>query len=221
MKRITFVTAVASVALAAVGVAPAVHAADLMVSPPPTAPMAMASPTNIYVLLYGGLAAGGTMNWYDGGDPDGYLDLDHGWAFGGALGVQTPIDGVSIEGDLFHTYRGEVADDDDVDGPSESASTTSLMANLKYTAHLNDMFDLYGGAGIGGIYLSYDDEGDLYTGWGLGYQVMVGVSAQVADHFSVFGELRYQSTFNPIDVGDGYSIDAPVAAALVGLKISM
>lgn len=220
MRRLAFATAVATVALAAAGVAPAVHAADLMVStPPPAAPMAPASPMNVYAMLYGGVAFGGAIDWYnpDGSFEDEYT-IDPGWAIGGTIGVETPIDGVSIEGDIFHTYR------EYNDYPTYNLSTTSLMANLKYTAHLSSTFDVYMGAGLGGIMLSYDDDGDIYEGWGLGYQAMVGASMNVTDNVSIFGELRYQNSFSPIPVSgpyDDYQLQAPVAAALVGIKLSM
>lgn len=222
MKRMTFATASAFVALAAAGIVTGVQAADLIVSEP--APMAPASPTNIYALLYGGIALGGTadLEWFDDGVPDGPYseDLDPNWALGAAVGVGV-ADGLSIEADVFHT-NGRVMYDD----PDYNISTTSLMANLKYTAHLSDTFDVYAGAGIGGINLTYDYDGTDYSGWGLGYQVMVGASANVTDNIGIFGEVRYQNSFSAIETSESSStwtneIQAPVLAVLAGIKIGM
>lgn len=220
MKRMTFATATAVVALATAGVATGVHAADLIVDEPAAAVVAPAD-HNIYALLYGGVALGGVINWYDDAG-DFYEDYDYtpGWALGGAIGIGTGIAGLSVEADVFHTHR-------EYDGSGTyPVDTTSLMANLKYTLSLNDVFDVYAGAGVGGIHLNYvnGDPADVYSGWGLGYQVMVGASANVADNVAIFGELRYQNTFSPVTVdidSDYYSLEVPTTAVLVGIKLSM
>jgi opacity protein-like surface antigen len=215
MTGIKFITATAIIALAAAGAVTGVEAADLYVPPPDDDVFVDTADPTIYALLYGGLAFDGPITWDDAAnDPWGYHLLP-GYAAGAAIGVSV-MEGLSVELDLFHT-GGRTYDDD----PDYITSTTSLMINGKYTLHLNEVFDVYGGAGVGGIFLRYDSDGTIYSGWGAGYQLMVGASANVTENIAIFGELRHQNSFAPIQVEGGYTIQAPVTAALIGIKLSM
>jgi opacity protein-like surface antigen len=61
-------------------------------------------------------------------------------------------------------------------------------------------------------------EDDDY-GYGAGGQVFAGLSMNVADNVSVFGEVRYQGAFSTIDA-DGWEVDFSRTAVLAGLKFS-
>jgi opacity protein-like surface antigen len=194
------------------------HAADLMISEP-AAPMAPApSGMSIYAQLLGGVALAGDFDVYDGDTLDYTDSFDPGWAVAGTIGVVV-MDGLSAELDVLHTDRGDPTDEDD------SLDTTSFMGNLKYTVALNEMFSLYGAAGLGWIRIHEveDDDypGDFYYS-GFGYQLILGASAQVTDNISLVGEFRHQDTFGPIDDEDfeGYSGQAGVNVFLAGLKVS-
>lgn len=161
-----------------------------------------------YFQVLGGAALPGSYEYDDGLD----YDLDAGYALAGTVGVVV-LDGVSVELDVFHANR--VLPDYDY----YSVATTSLMANVKYTAALNDMFSLYAAVGAGVIHVSEQDDnaGETYTGNGFGYQLIGGVAAEIADGISLLGEVRYQNSFSDIGV-QNWGITVPTASALVGLK---
>jgi opacity protein-like surface antigen len=215
MTRIKLATATALVALAAAGVATGVQAADLILEPRDDAFVDVTDPS-FYALLYGGVAFPSTAVWTN--DDEEY-DLSHGYALGGAIGVGI-VEGLSVELDVFHTGNRH-----DIDDPDYVLSTLSVMGNIKGTLPLNEVFDVYGGAGVGGIHLRYDYGGDIYTGWGAGYQFMIGASFNVTENIAIFGELRHQNSFSAIDVvdqdDDERTLSVPTNAALVGIKLSM
>lgn len=90
------------------------------------------------------------------------------------------------------------------------------MADLVYTAPLTDAVSAYIGAGLGVVGAQYNDND---FGYGAGGQVFGGLSLNVADSVSVFGEVRYQSAFSTIDA-DGYDVEFKRTAVLGGLKLS-
>ena len=83
-------------------------------------------------------------------------------------------------------YGDEEGEDDD------ELNSTSFMANAVYSVDLNDMFSLYGGAGLGIISLDFVDAdgGDSASGSGAGYQVFAGVQAAVAENVALTLEAR-------------------------------
>jgi opacity protein-like surface antigen len=189
-----FLTAAAIVATCATAAA-----ADLAVA---EAPAPAASSINGYVQLLGGWVMPNTLTSV----PELSLvaattvDFDAGWALGATFGLETPIDGLSVEVDVLRTWA-------DTEGVSiETAGSlisTSLMANAVYSVDLNDMFSLYGGAGLGMIALEAapDDETlPVGTGSGAGYQVFAGVQADVAENVALTLEGRYQSSFDNIEM---------------------
>lgn len=201
-----------AITLVSIGMtAAAARAADLPVAAPAAA---IASPvlSGFYAEIYGGGALAGTLDALDSGAPSYTEQMNAGWAFGGAIGMETGVSGLSVEADVFHTRR------DESGYPDYILDTTSVMANAKYTFHLSDSFDLYAGAGLGGINFSYDEGGTTYSGWGLGYQVMAGAAVNVSDSVSLFGEYRFQNTFSHIGLDSTYSYALPNSSILAGLK---
>lgn len=165
---------------------------------------------SVYFQLLGGYVAAGEVSFNDGGD---VYDTVAGWGIAGTVGVVV-MDGLSVEADVLHTRRAETP------APYEYY-TTSLMANLKYTAELNEMFSLYAAAGLGYIWNieHYIPTGEEWTASGFGYQVIVGASAQVTDNIALIGEARFQNTFGEAE-GDGFSLGVPTTAVLFGAKVS-
>ena len=210
-------TKFAAAAVLALGAltAPAL-AADLIVDEAPAAVAPVAS--GLYVQLLGGAALAGTLDFYDEGD---FVDDDEvpaGGAVAGVVGFGTSIDGLSIEGDAFYTQRDYTNDPDEF-----TLTTGALMAALKYTLSLNDAFGLYGAVGVGGVFLHDEDAGGgtVYAdGWGAGYLLKAGVTAQVAENFGLVGEVRYTDSFSPITGTDGYNdVQSGTTAALAGIQI--
>lgn len=168
--------------------------------------------SSVYVQLLGGAALSGVLS-----TPTNDYDYDLGYAFAGTIGVVV-FEGLSVEADLFYTHRA------DANFPDDSWSTTSLMANLKYTLPLNEMFSIYAAAGVGAIsgvdYRGLSDTAYNYSGYG--YQLMAGVTADVTDNIAVVGEVRYQNEFEPLE-WEGGPVDsraAPTVAVMAGLKLS-
>jgi opacity protein-like surface antigen len=227
MTRIKFATATALAALAIGCVATGVQAADLVFDVPEERTFVDPPDLGLYALLYGGVAFKGNVQ-FDEECCDWEDDYGPGPAVGGAIGVRV-VEGLSVELDVFHTHRalndsGDWWNWQDLDW-EDTISTTSLMVNGKFTLALNDVFDVYAGAGVGGIWLAYNYYGETATGMGAGYQVMIGASANVTENIAIFGELRHQNSFSPIEVegpnfGPG-TIHSPVNAALLGVRLSM
>jgi opacity protein-like surface antigen len=97
------------------------------------------------------------------------------------------------------------------------------MANAKYTAHLNDMFSVYGAVGVGHIWLTNFDGPPVSQTFelsGFGYQLIAGVGGQLTDGVSVVGEYRYQDTFSPYDIGGpgDPNMTVPTSSLLAGVK---
>ena len=127
------------------------------------------------------------------------IDFDAGWALGATVGIETPIDGVSVEVDVLRTWADAAGEGDPA--PDVSLISTSLMANAVYSIDLNDMFSLYGGAGLGIIALELEADGDaIVSGSGAGYQVFAGIQAAVAENVALTLEGRYQSSIDDIEM---------------------
>lgn len=165
---------------------------------------------SIYFQVLGGVALAGTVEYSPGSE----YDLVAGYAVAGAIGVVI-VDGLSVEADIFHAKR-------DYDLSSDaSVATTSLMGNVKYTAELNDMFSLYGAVGVGIISFEETEPGEVDSGSGFGYQLILGVSAEMTENIALVGEFRYQNSFGGLEITDTpVSATVPTAAVLVGAKLS-
>ena len=192
------------------------QAADLMVD---EAPMAMDTSlvnSSIYVQLLGGVALQGDFDYYH--DDSGYVfdssdTLAAGFAVAGTIGVVV-MDGLSVEADAMYTKR-------NFDEFDAEVSSASLMGNLKYTAQLNDMFSIYGAAGLGVI--GYTSKSKDTTDFGgPGYQLIAGVGAKLTDNITAIAEYRYQNTFGvaPAVDDDYYGFQVPTSTVLVGVKLA-
>lgn len=213
MKNFILVTGAALCALAG-----SASAADLIVQEPAVVVPA-ASDVGVYLQLLGGAALPGTLNFFNpDGSEDGGDDLPAGGAIAGVIGIGTGFEGLSLEGDFFLTQRDYLSN-----GGDYTLTTGTAMAALKYTVSLNDSFGIYGGVGLGGVFL-HDEAADgspvYVNNWGFGYLVKAGVTAKVAEQISLVGEVRYANSFAPID-GKSTSADeqSGTAAVLVGLQI--
>lgn len=189
------------------------HGADLIVEDAPAPVDTSFVNSSMYVQLLGGAVLAGDEVYYDEGDYDGTNKFDAGYAIAGAVGVVV-MDGLSVEADAMYTKREYYT------GPGHALSTASIMGNLKYTVPLNDMFSVYGAAGLG--FIGYDLENitpDAYSG--LGYQLIAGVGAKLSDSITAIAEFRHQNTFdralNPDDSDLAASI--PTNTVLVGIKL--
>ena len=181
-------------AAAVVAMCTTAAAADLLVTEVPAeVPAPEASSINGYVQLMGGWTMPNTLSFSAEGD------FDAGWALGATVGIETPIDGVSVEVDVLRTWA--VAPSEGDPAPDFSLISTSLMANAVYSIDLNDMFSLYGGAGLGIIALEIEADGDaIVSGSGAGYQVFAGIQAAVAENVALTLEGRYQSSIDDIEM---------------------
>lgn len=168
----------------------------------------------VYFQLLGGVTAGGEITQVNPATT--IYDLSPGRALAGTIGVVV-AEGLSLEADVLRTQR------DYTDFPGDTFSTTSLMANVKYTAALNDTLSLYGAVGVGAIwgvdyFANYDDD---YHVSGLGFQLIAGASAYLMENLAAIGEIRYQGSFGPLhDEPRDDLRDTAVVAVTTGLKLS-
>lgn len=203
-------------AATALGFASAAHAADLIVDTAPASVDPSFVDSSIYAQLLGGVVGGLDVQWWEDGNDDGTTATDPGYAIAATLGVVV-MDGVSLEADVLHTSRNSVDNGDD-----DIYSTTSLMANAKYTLHLNDTFSVYGAVGLGYIWGTENWFGDDYNYDGIGYQVIAGVGMKFTDNITGVAEYRFQNSLdhnNDVD-DDTYGLSIPNSALLAGLKFS-
>lgn len=201
MKKLVGIAAVATLAAGFSG--GAAVAADLMVEAPIVAPT-LADDGSVYFKVYGGVVLENNLEW-EGAD----YDLDAGWLFGGAVGMDVFAPGLAVELDATISsteYSGEGAE----------LNGITVMADLVYTAPVTDAVSAYFGAGLGVVGVQYNGNG---YGYGAGGQVFGGLSLAVANNVSLFGEVRYQSAFSTIDA-DGYDVEFNRTAVLAGLKFS-
>lgn len=204
MKKLVGIVAVATLASGFSG--GAAVAADLMVQEPVVAP-ALADDGSVYFKVYGGVTLENTLSWSDGIEGD--YDLDAGWLFGGAVGMDVFAPGLAVELDATYSHAEYSGEGNDLNG-------ITVMADLVYTAPLTDALSAYFGAGLGVVGAQYQD---FDYGYGFGGQVFAGLSMNVTDNVSVFGEVRYQGAFDTIDA-DGFDVEFKRTAVLAGLKFS-
>lgn len=191
----------------------AVQAADLIIVPEGVPPAVVASPS-IYVQLLGGAAVGLDVDFFEAGILDSSYEMDIGGAAAASIGVMV-MENLAIEGDVLWTDRVFTTE------PDYDLSTLSVMVNVKAFLPLADMFTLYGAVGVGHISYSVNpqDSGDY---GGFGYQLIGGVSADVAENIAIVGEVRFQDTFSeaPDTDFDLFGIRAPTVSVLGGVKLS-
>jgi opacity protein-like surface antigen len=197
---------------------PSAWAADLMPLAEPNAVVDttfVSSP--IYVQLLGGATFGLDATFYLGGALDAVDPTRVGYAVAGTVGV-TVYQGLSIEADVMHTFRNEVA------AGLDTYATTSLMANLKYTLPVNDIFSVYAAAGLGYIWVDNYDGPPVdvdYSFGGFGYQLIGGASVAFTPNLTGLAEFRFQDSVKDYEIfGGAASLDLPTATVLTGLKLS-
>lgn len=192
--------ALAIMAFVAVSNGPA-FAADLIVEE--AAPVTAQDWGSFYLKVYGGTTLESTLSW-DGSD----YDMEAGWLVGGAVGMEVFTPGLSIELDVTAS-KANYGDDTFLSG-------STVMADLVYTAALTDTFSAYLGAGLGIVGAQYED---YDFGYGAGGQAFAGLSLDLTENVSVFGEARFQSAFDTIEA-DGYDLEFSRTAVLAGIKLS-
>lgn len=167
---------------------------------------------SFYGKVYGGGTLANTLSW-NGTD----YPMDAGWLLGGAVGTGVGVPGVSVELDA-------TASDANYTGYDTSERAVTVMGDVVLSAPMGESFAVYGGAGLGAVGVQYHNASpDSAFGFGPGGQIFVGASAAVADNVSLFGELRYQAAFNPIDVdhnGHTDTLQYNRTSVLFGLKFS-
>ncbi len=204
------------ISLAVLGTAFGAHAADFLVQE--EAASATGSSFNGYIQVVGGISKENEsgLDW----DYIANVPMDQGTAFGVALGMETPVDGVSVEIDALRsgaTYAGF----------PNYLNATTVMGNVDYSAILNDSLSFYGGLGAGVVRLNYDNGDNISpdsNGNGLGWQAFAGAELAVADHLSLTLEVRHQQAFETIevtpDVGSAYDIEYARTVMLAGVLVS-
>ena len=187
-------------------------AADLVVIDDPVVVPDETVLSGFYAQLLVGVALPGTQYWVSG--IEGEWDMELGPAVAGTLGM-TVLEGLSVEIDAV--YTDQQFDPDDYDG---SASTFSLMGNLKYSFALGEDFGVYFAGGAGYIWEQHLDDID-FGGWG--YQVIAGASLDVTDNVAIIGEYRYQNSFAPLENVDDpdWTHEVPKHLVMVGAKLSL
>lgn len=172
--------------------------------------------TSFYVKAYGGTTAEDAQ--FAG---VGLWDLEKGHFLGAAIGVATPVPGLSLELDLTHS-RANYA------GDTNALEATLAMANIVYSLPVNDSFSVYGGLGLGYAHVLDDCiEQEIYdaSGSAAAAQLFAGAEVKLVEAVSFFGELRYQSAIGRVDAtseGEGtFGVDYARTAILAGIKISL
>ena len=191
------------------------QAADLLVEEAPVAPDTSFVNSGIYFQLLGGVVQDLPVNYFEDGSDDGDADTDFGYSFAATAGVVV-VDGLSLEADVLYSARDYAYDDQD------TYSTLSLMANAKYTLHLNDTFSVYGAVGLGYVWGNEDWSSGSADYGSFGYQVIAGAGVKLTDNITAVAEYRFQDTFDKNnDLNDDYyGLSIPVSTVLAGLKFS-
>jgi len=194
--------------VAAVAMAGAAQAADLIVDVPTYEPVAVAD-TGWYLSVFAGAQWPGIVE-ADDGNQDLDFSADAGWLFGAALGAHV-TDNLRAELELSTGSVGLVDVTSSLGGGAQpitdgSAGATYLLGNLWFDIDSGSGFTPYIGGGIGAGYLTA--EGTVggtpfvdLAGWGLAYQLGAGVKVDVADNIALDLGYRWKSIVNA-DVED-------------------
>lgn len=146
-----------------------------------------------YAEVYGGATFATEVDRYLAGGGLVTFDLDGGGLLGASVGVETGVEGLAFELDVLRSSAMFATND-------QRLSAIAVMGNAQYTATVADQFGIYGGAGLGAIFMHYEHvaSGIHADGTGFGYQAFAGLIYDVTDNVSIFGEYRYQATFENI-----------------------
>lgn len=172
-----------------------------------------------YAEVYGGTTLA-TEATFVSGAINRIFDLDAGGLLGASVGLETGVEGLAFEFDVLRNSARRTDTERSIDA-------VTVMGNAQYTAALADQFGVYGGAGLGLVFMHFDDPGgdDTGNGSGFGYQAFAGLIYDVTDNVSIFGEYRYQSTFQDILMdfpNDGFTADVNYHrhAVMAGIRVS-
>ncbi len=207
--------------VAVVSVGAGANGADLLVQD--GVPVQAASPLSGYIRVMGGMTIPNTLH-YTGelGYGEGDFDLLAGRTFGATAGINTSVEGLSVETDLLRSVV--QYDSDQYAEPYEDyLNSTSVMGNIVYNVDVNEQFAVYGGVGAGVIWVDYDAPADPEyntSGSGLGFQVFGGIQTAVTENIALTLEARYQSAIEEVEMEQGDSFELNRAAILGGVLFS-
>ena len=125
--------------------------------------------------------------------PDGGDGFNAGARLGYDLGGMLPLSGFSVDADYFYNRA------DYASGSAARLDSNSFMADLTYHAPINEMWNLYGGAGAGGVRDSLTGSGSSTV---FGWQGLGGVEYQATPTSTIFAEYRYQNAHDA-NIGGG------------------
>jgi len=132
-----------------------------------------------------------------------YSGVDYPMDVGDALGVAVYYNGydslspnLSFGLDLFATHSLYIG------YPDEYIDTVSLMAVARYEHAVSQTLSVYGGAGLGAIWNTYDFPGDRVEDIVPGGQLSIGGVYSFNDMQAVFLELRHQRGFDDASFDD-------------------
>ena len=155
-----------------------------------TSPTSVWSWSGFYVKTYGGGLLANTLKDNLGVS----LPTLAGSFFGGAIGIDTGVDNLSVELD------GSVGSNRFAVDPTLYFTTVSLMLNGVVTVPVVDKVSLYAGAGLGVIGLDFGGSTGDVKGTGAGGQLFAGALYAVTPKISVFGEARLQAALPSVHV---------------------
>lgn len=138
-------------------------------------------------------------------------DTTAGWAMGGAIGLTTPVPGLSFELEVLKTAAQTTL--------GNNYDTISVMANAEYGLALNETFEAYGSLGLGAVHVHDYYPPNSFEAWGAGYQVSVGGRAHISEQVAVFAEYKYVNTFEDVSLGNT-GTRVPTHNLLAGLRFS-
>ncbi|WP_417310215.1 outer membrane beta-barrel protein [Devosia sp.] len=166
----------------------------------------------IYVQILGGVVAGGDMSFYEPAERS--YDMQTGPALAVALGYEL-TDGIAVEADVLLSKRVYV------NFPDDDQTNSSLMANLKGHIELGDSVGVYGAVGAGYILSTNNQVGGYSFDYAsFGYQLIGGVSFEIAEGVELLAEGRYQGSFGHLPSVDYEEnmVEGQTTTGLVGVK---
>ncbi len=158
------------------------------------APIEAAEGNGLFLEFGAGVVPPGSAGFSGGPEP-----LNLGGTFGVSAGISTAVRGVSIQVDVDHGSQAFT------DVPSATISSTDVFALARYSVPIGNGFNIYGGGGLGGIFVSEDYPGGG-TGAGLGFKGEAGVSFALSPGVNVFTQFSYTNTFAPVPTSNGFDV---------------
>ncbi|MBL9050437.1 MAG: porin family protein [Tabrizicola sp.] len=163
--------------------------------------------------VYGGMVADGSLIW----DGDAY-DTGNGKTLGFGIYSTAMVNGLALGVDVMSSGT------DYVDY-TDSISAVSLMLAGRYAIPLGDRLSATLGGGIGAMRVSYDagEEAGFASDSStvLGGQAELGLRYQMEGGPTVFGAVKYQSTFGDVEFDDGLVAEYDTTSAILGISFRM